>query len=253
MLSAIGSRAIDIFKLTGSFSAFAGQTLWATVKPPLEWREISKQLEIVGVRSLPVVAVTCIFTGMVFALQTYEGFRRFEAEAYVPGVLGLALLREMAPVLGSMMVAGRVGSAFAAELGSMKVTDQIDALEVMGADPIHFLAGPRVLAAVIMLPLLITLGDMIGIGGGWFLIVKVLDEPAPGFLDQVFQFLDARDYWSGVIKAAFFGAAIGAISCYTGLATRGGAEGVGAAATSAVVNSCLAILILDFFLSKVLF
>jgi len=253
LLTAIGSRATGIVQNAGAFSEFTINTVFALFKPPFEWRELSKQMETVGVWSFPVVAVTSIFTGMVFSLQIYEGFRRFEAEGYVPGVLGLALLREMVPVLGSMIVAGRVGSAFAAELGTMRVTDQIDALEVMGADPIHFLAAPRFYATVLMLPLLVTLGDLIGLWGGWFLITNILNEPSPGFLDQVFQFMDAKDYWSGVVKAAFFGAGIASIGCFVGINARGGAEGVGGATTRAVVNACLAILVLDFFLTKVLF
>ncbi len=200
-----------------------------------------------------MVAVTGIFTGMVFTLQTYDGFKRFQAEAYVPGVLGIALLRELVPVLCGMMVAGRVGSAMAAQLGTMKVTDQIDALEVMGVDPIQFLAVPRFLAAAIMLPLLITLADIIGILGGWFLITRILMEDAPAFLDRVFEFLDSEDYWSGVIKSCFFGMIIAAVGCYQGLNTQQGAEGVGNATTQAVVHASMWILIADFFLTKVLF
>lgn len=253
MLSAIGRGFLRAVEFSGSFATMVGKTLGACFRPPFEWRELSKQLESVGVRSFPVVAVTAIFTGMVFTLQTYEGFSRFQAEAYVPGVLGLALMREMVPVLCSMMVAGRVGSAMAAELGTMRVTHQIDALEVMACDPIQFLVVPRFLATVIMLPLLITLGDLIGMGGGWFLITQILNEPAPAFLDRVFEFVDAEDYWSGVLKAGTFGAVIATVGCYHGLFTRGGAEGVGNSTTSAVVNACLGILITDFFLTKVLF
>lgn len=253
MLSKIGRISIGSLERAGSYSKLVGQTLAACFARPFEWRELSKQLETVGILSFPVVAVTSIFTGMVFSLQTYEGFRRFQAEGYVPGVLGLALLREMVPVLGSMMVAGRVGSAMAAELGTMKVTHQIDALEVMATDPVRFLVVPRFLATLIMLPFLITLGDLIGIGGGWYLITQVLESPTPGFLDRVFDYLDAMDYWSGVIKAVVFGGIIASVGCYQGLSTRGGAEGVGRATTRAVVNGCLGILISDFFLSKVLF
>ena len=253
MLTQIGQRFLDITERTGSFSGFVARVLSATFKGPVEWRELVKQLEMVGVASLPVVAVTAIFTGMVFSLQTYDGFHRFGAEGYVPGVLGVALLRELVPVLGGMMVAGRVGSAFAAELGTMRVTDQLDALEVMGTDPVHFLAMPRFWATTLMLPLLITLGDIIGLLGGWYLITNVLDAPSPGFLDRVFEFLDAEDYWSGMIKATCFGGIIALVGCYQGLHTRGGAEGVGKATTQAVVLSCLWILISDFFLTKVLF
>ncbi len=253
MLAKIGGWFLHVIERSGSFSGFLWRLLCSCFKRPVEWRELSKQLEVVGVASLPVVGVTALFTGMVFTLQTYDGFHRFGAEGYVPGVLGVALLRELIPVLGGMMVAGRVGSAIAAELGTMRVTDQIDALEVMGTDPVHFLAVPRFWSTVIMMPLLITMGNMIGLLGGWYLITNIIHASSPGFLDRVFEFLDAEDYWSGFVKAVFFGGTIAAVGCYKGLHTRGGAEGVGRATTQAVVLSCLGILISDFFLTKVLF
>ena len=253
MLAAIGRRFDNLTRGAGFFSVFVWQTLTGCFTRPFELRECSKQLESLGVASFPVVGVTALFTGMVFTLQTYDGFARFEAEGWVPGVLGVALLRELVPVLCGMMVAGRVGSAIAAELGTMRVTDQIDALEVMGCDPIHFLVVPRVFATTFMMPLLITLGDLIGIYGGWYLITQILGDPAPGFFDRLFEFLDAEDYWSGIIKATFFGSVIATVGCFKGLHTRGGAEGVGIATTQAVVLSCLGILVSDFFLTKVLF
>ena len=253
MLSALGAWTLQLIEQTGRFSGHVTQTLLSSLKLPFEWREISKQLERVGVQSWPVVTVTALFTGMVFTLQTFDGFKRFQAEAYVPGVLGVALLRELVPVLCCLMVAGRVGSAMAAELGTMRVTDQIDALEVMGTDPIHFLAVPRLLAAVLMMPLLITLGDLVGIMGGSLLVNHILMENMPSFLDQVFEFLDAEDYVSGMIKSAVFGAIIATTGCYQGLNTRGGAEGVGRATTKAVVHAGLGILVADFFLTKVFF
>ena len=237
----------------GLFTSFVMRTIGAIFRRPFEWRELSRQLEDVGVSSFPVVALTGVFTGMVFTLQTYDGFKRFQAEAYVPGVLGVALLRELIPVLCGMMVAGRVGSAMAAQLGTMKVTDQIDALDVMGVDPVQFLAVPRFLASALMLPLLITLADMIGIFGGWFLITRVLMEDSPAFLNRVFEFLDSEDYWSGVVKSAVFGMIIALVGCYQGLTTQQGAEGVGKATTQAVVHASMGILIADFFLTKVLF
>jgi phospholipid/cholesterol/gamma-HCH transport system permease protein len=224
----------------------------AIFRSPFELRQLVKQLEKVGADSLMVVAVTCMFTGMVFTLQTFDGFARFQAEAYVPGVLGVALLRELAPVLGGMMIAGRVGSAMAAELGTMKVTDQIDALEVMATDPVQYLVVPRFLATVLMVPLLIAIGDLIGLLGGWYLVTYVLDAPLYGFMDRVFEFIDAFDFWSGIIKASVFGAIVASVGCFHGLSTRNGAEGVGRSTTAAVVNASLGILISDFFLTKVL-
>jgi len=253
VLSSIGGKTMHILEESGQMAVFSLRVLGSVFQRPFEWKELSKQLERVGVASFMVVAVTGIFTGMVFTLQTYDGFKRFQAEGYVPGVLGVALLRELVPVLGGMMVAGRVGSAMAAQLGTMKVTDQIAALEVMGVDPLRFLAVPRFLAAVIMLPLLITMGDLIGIGGGWFLVVHILLEDAPSFFDRVFEFLDAEDYWSGVLKSAVFGGIIAMVGCFQGLSTDKGAEGVGHATTQAVVYASMGILISDFFLTKVLF
>jgi len=252
MLAAIGRRTTQIAEGTGRYTTLCLRTLGAVFRPPFEWRQLSKQLEMIGVQSAPVVIITCVFTGMVFTLQTYDGFARFQAQGYVPGVLGVALLRELGPVLGGMMMAGRVGSAIAAELGTMKVTDQIDALEVMATDPISYLVVPRFLASIIMLPLLITLGDFLGLWGGWFLVNEVLNAPLYGFMDRVFEFLEPFDYWSGMIKSCFFGGIIALTGCYMGLATRGGAEGVGKSTTRAVVYSSIGILISDFFLTKVL-
>lgn len=253
MIRFIGRKFLETVEVAGNFFLFVVHTLRACFTPPFEWGEISKQLESIGVASLPVMAVTALFTGMVFTLQTYDGFARFGAEGYVPGVLALALLRELVPVMGGMMVAGRVGSAIAAELGTMRVTDQIDALEVMGTDPVHYLVIPRFFAAVVMMPLLVTLGSLIGLLGGWWLITYVLQTPSPAFLDIAFEYLDPEDFWSGFIKALFFGAIIAIVGCYKGLNTRGGAEGVGIATTNAVVLSCLNILVCDFFLTKVFF
>jgi phospholipid/cholesterol/gamma-HCH transport system permease protein len=212
-----------------------------------------KQMERVGVDSFGVVALTALFTGMVFSLQTYGGFQRFQAEGYVPSVLGIALLRELIPVLCGLMVAGRVGSAMAAELGTMKVSDQIDALEVMATDPIHFLVVPRFLALSVMLPLLVALGDLIGLLGGQFLISTILGDPTPGFLERAFEFMDASDFWSGILKAWVFGGIIATVGCFQGLNTRGGAEGVGLGTTTAVVRASLGILVADFFLSKLMY
>ncbi|MCB1043795.1 MAG: ABC transporter permease [Acidobacteria bacterium] len=253
MFNWVGKTTLHLADGVGAYSVLIGQTMRQSLRRPFELREMVKQLEQVGVNSLPVVAVTALFTGMVLALQTYDGFRRFQAEGYVPALLGLALVRELVPVLGGMMVAGRVGSAMAAEVGTMKVTSQIDALQVMAADPVQFLVVPRVWATAIMLPLLIAIGDLIGIWGGQFLITSVLGEPQPGFMDRVFEFVDAKDFWSGMIKAFTFGAIVASVGCYQGLATRGGAEGVGKATTAAVVQGSLGILVADFFLTKVLF
>lgn len=253
MLQRLGASVLAFLQEAGSYSRLVGQSIAWTFRRPFEFQETLKQLERVGVQSFPVVGFTALFTGMVLSLQIYEGFRRFQAEDYVPVLLGLALLRELVPVLGGMMVAGRVGSAMAAEVGTMKVSEQISALEVMATNPVQFLVVPRVIAGTLMLPLLIGLGDLIGILGGWYLITGILGAPAPAFMDRTFEFLDPEDFWSGILKAAVFGMIITTVGCYKGLMTRGGAEGVGRSTTSAVVTASLGILVADFFLTKVLF
>ncbi|PIE89331.1 MAG: ABC transporter permease [Acidobacteria bacterium] len=253
ILEKTGSAFLGFVEEVGAFSQLVKNTLFGCFRRPFEFRELVKQLEKVGVQSSSVVLVTAIFTGMVFCLQIYGGFQRFQAEGYVPTVLGLALLRELIPVLCGLMVAGRVGSAMAAELGTMKVSDQIDALEVMSTSPVQYLVVPRFLALTFMLPLLIALGDFIGLLGGQFLVNHILHDPFPGFMERVFDYLDAEDFWSGLVKASVFGAIIALVGCFHGLNTRGGAEGVGRSTTTAVVKASLGILIADFFLSKLFY
>jgi len=253
MLEMIGRSTLFLLEDVGAFTRLLWQTFLSCFRRPFEFRELMKQLERAGVQSTSVVLVTSIFTGMVFSLQTYGGFQRFQAEGYVPTVLGLALLRELIPVLCGLMVAGRVGSAMAAELGTMKVSDQIDALEVMSVNPIQYLVVPRFLALVFMLPLLIAMGDLVGLLGGRFLITDIIGDPMPGFMDRVFDYLEGEDFWSGIVKAGVFGGIIAAVGCFQGLRTRGGAEGVGLSTTNAVVKASLGILIADFFLSKLFY
>jgi len=253
MLENVGRSFLDFIEEVGAFTRLVTQTIFGCFKRPFEFAELMKQLERVGVQSLSVVLVTAIFTGMVFSLQIYGGFQRFQAEGFVPTVLGLALLRELIPVLCGLMVAGRVGSAMAAEIGTMKVSDQIDALEVMSTNPVQYLVVPRFLALTLMLPLLIAMGDLIGLLGGKYLINHILHDPFPGFMERVFDYLDAEDFWSGILKAAVFGAIISTVGCFQGLSTRGGAEGVGKATTTAVVKASLGILVSDFFLSKLFY
>ena len=207
----------------------------------------------VGVDSVPVVFLTAMFTGMVLALQTYDGFSRFHAEGYVGSVVSLSMLKELAPVLTALMVAGRAGSAMAAELGTMRVTEQIDALRALATDPVQYLAVPRVLATTIMMPFLVVMADAIGIYGGYLVAVNLLHANPVIYVTNTFQFLDMEDLVSGLIKAAVFGLLIALIGCMKGLYTTGGAEGVGRSTTKAVVASSLAILLSDFFLTKIFF
>ena len=229
------------------------QTIGWIFRPPWEGREILKQMEEVGVRSFPVVAITSAFTGMVLALQSYTGFKRFGAETMVGTVVALSMTRELGPVLTGLMVSGRVGSAMAAELGTMRVTEQIDALYTLATNPIQYLIVPRFLATTIMLPLLVIFADVIGILGGYLVSVQILGTNPTHYFRRTWDFLELNDFYSGLIKAVFFGMIIAMISCYQGFSTAGGAEGVGQATTKAVVSSSLIILISNYFITAILF
>ena len=234
------------------FYIMSESVLW-TFRRPFDGVELMRQMVRVGWDSIPVVFLTCLFTGMVLALQTFRGFERFHAEGFVGSVVALSLTRELAPVLTGLMVAGRVGSAMAAELGTMRVTEQIDALYAMATDPIQYLVVPRVNASILMLPVLTVMGDAIGIIGGWMVSVGLFGANSYLYMERTFQFLEVNDITSGLVKAAFFGLVLSVTGCAKGFYTSGGAEGVGRSTTSAVVTACLYILLSDFFLTKILF
>ncbi|MDO8283122.1 MAG: ABC transporter permease [Thermodesulfovibrionia bacterium] len=224
-----------------------------TIKPPYEIRNTAKQMVEIGINSLPVVIITAVFTGMVLALQSYTGFKRFGAEGLVGSVVALSMTRELGPVLCALIVTGRAGAAMAAELGTMRVTEQIDALETLAANPVKYLIVPRFLSGLIMMPALVIVTDIIGIMGGYFVTVTLLGASSTSYLNATWDYLEAADIYNGLIKAAFFGASFALISCYRGYYTRGGAEGVGKATIGAVVLSSMTILISDYFLSAWLF
>jgi phospholipid/cholesterol/gamma-HCH transport system permease protein len=253
ILEGIGSVLTRTLEELGRFVNLLFRTAAWAVRPPYDVAELLKQMVRVGVDSIPVVFLTGLFTGMVIALQTYTGFARFHAESFVGSVVALSLTRELAPVLEALMVTGRVGSAMAAELGTMRVTEQIDALTALATEPVQYLVVPRVVAATIMMPLLVVMADAVGIGGGYVVAVDLLGANPVTYVHNSFQFLDMNDLSSGIIKAAFFGLIFSLIGCQKGYYTEGGAEGVGIATTRAVVAGSLAILIADFFLTKVLF
>jgi len=222
-------------------------------RPPLKARNIFKQMEFVGVKSIFVVVLTGTFTGMVMALQGYHGFRMFSAEALVGSTVALGMTRELGPVLTALMVTARAGSAMAAELGTMRVTEQIDALSVMAANPIKHLIVPRVLAGVFMVPLLTVVSDFCGIVGGYFVGVHLLDINSGIFIKNITKLVDLGDIYNGLVKAACFGLILSLIGCYKGFNARGGAEGVGRATTEAVVLAAITILISDYFLTAIMF
>jgi len=241
------------FEQAGRFFQMLWQVFAWTPRPPYDWRELSRQMVKVGVSSVPVVLLTTMFTGMVMALQTFTTLRRFNAESFVGSLVALSMVRELTSVLSGLIVAGRAGSAMGAELGTMRVTEQIDALEVMATDPVHYLVVPRVWASTIMLPLLVVMGNFVGIFGGYLVAVVLMGANPVSYVDRTFQFMTLNDLLSGLVKAAVFGLLLATIGCQQGFYTTGGAEGVGRSTTSAVVVASIAILISDFFLTKLLF
>jgi len=234
---------------TGAYPMLLLQVMRRLYTPPWFFAHIFRQCEKVGVQSLPVVLLTAIFTGMVLALQSWVGFHRFGAESMVATVVSLSMVRELGPVLVGLMVAGRVGASFAAELGTMRVSEQIDALWTLSTDPIRYLVVPRIIAATLMMPLLVILADAIGIFGGYLVSVLMLDQNSQVYIERATSFLKLQDLYSGLLKAVVFGAIIGLVSCTEGFNCKGGAQGVGQATTRAVVLSAMSILISDYFLT----
>jgi phospholipid/cholesterol/gamma-HCH transport system permease protein len=253
LLERLGRVFIRLFEETGLWFRMLMRTILWTFRPPFEGMEWLRQMVRVGVDSVPVVFLTTMFTGMVMALQTYNGFHRVHAENFVGSVVALAMLRELSPVLVALMVTGRVGSSMAAEIGTMRVTEQLDALEALATDPVQYLFVPRVIAGIVMLPLLTILGDALGVGGGYLVGVKLMGANPVVYEQNTYQFLTMNDVWSGLIKSAFFGLILTLTGCVRGYYTKGGAEGVGRATTAAVVSASLIILLADFFLTKILF
>ena len=253
IIEIIGKAIIRFAGNLGKILILLFLTIRQLIFPPFEVRNTFKQMLEIGVRSLPVVLITAIFTGMVFALQTFTGFKRFGAEALVGTVVALSMTRELGPVLTALIVAGRAGAAMAAELGTMRVTEQIDALETLATNPVKYLIVPRFIAGLLMLPALSAVADIIGITGGYFVTVGLFKTSSIVYWKRTWDFLEMSDIYNGLIKSAFFGASIALISCYKGFYTRGGAEGVGKATTGAVVLSSMTILISDYFLSAWLF
>jgi phospholipid/cholesterol/gamma-HCH transport system permease protein len=254
LLEAIGRVVIRVFEDVGGFFSMLGRVAFWAVRPPYDVPELFRQMVRVGFDSIPVVLVTTLFTGMVLALQTFNGFARFHAENLVGSVVALSLTRELAPVLTALMVTGRVGSAMAAELGTMRVTEQIDALTSLATEPVQYLIVPRVTASVLMMPLLVIMGDAVGIYGGYLVAVQLLGANPVAYVDNSFQYLHVSDdVVSGIIKAAVFGLVFSLIACVRGYTTTGGAEGVGKSTTRAVVSGSLTVLVVDFFLTKLLY
>jgi phospholipid/cholesterol/gamma-HCH transport system permease protein len=252
-LDRLGSAVLENVEEMGKILLLFISVLAWMFRPPLKLRNIFKQMEFVGVKSIFVVVLTGTFTGMVMALQGYHGFRMFSAESLVGGTVALGMTRELGPVLTSLMVTARAGSAMAAELGTMRVTEQIDALYVMAANPVKHLIVPRVIAGVLMVPMLTVVSDFVGILGGYFVGVHILGINSGVFIKNITRLVDLDDIYNGLVKAACFGLILSLIGCYKGFNTHGGAEGVGRATTEAVVLASITILISDYFLTAIMF
>ncbi len=253
LTAALGRVVIGWLRAVGAIALFAGEAISHLVRPPFHGRLFLKAFIEIAWFSLPVVALTAVFTGMVLALQSYTGFSRFNAEGAVANVVVLSITRELGPVLAGLMVAGRIGAAFAAEIGTMRVTDQIDALSTLSTNPMKYLVTPRLLAGTLALPLLVIVADILGVMGGWLIGTQQLGFASGAYLKSTFDFLHMADVMSGLIKAAVFGFIITLMGCWAGYQSGGGAQGVGRATTSAVVASSILILALDYILTAILF
>ena len=253
MVENIGRMTVSFLEELGAFFIFFFQAISHLARPPVFVKQYFKQMEFIGIRSTPVVMLTGIFTGMVSALQTYHGFNLFGAESLVGSTTALGLLRELGPVLAALMVTARAGSAMTAEIGIMQVTQQVDALVVMGVNPFKYLIIPRVVATLIMMPMLTLIFDAIGMIGSYFVGTIVLDIDKGVFMARIMEYVSYDDLFSGLIKSCFFGAILAVVCCFKGYSTSGGAEGVGKAATQSVVISSVSILIADYMLTAIMF
>ncbi len=253
VFAVVGRFSLDFAEEIGRFALFAKDALMVGLSPVFYPRQIALQFFRIGYTSLPVVAMTAFFTGGALALQIYQGSTPGTATTLVPNIVALGITRELGAVLAGLMIAGRVGASIAAELGTMRVTEQIDALSTLSTNPIKYLVGPRLIAATVSMPLLVAVGDTIGIMGGYFVATRSLDFNGHAYLKTTADFLSAGDVASGLIKAAVFGFIVAMMGCYHGFNSRGGAAGVGKATTDAVVSSAILILASNFVLTSLLF
>lgn len=253
IVATIGALFLAFLETTGKLTLFAGKAIVGALTPPYYPRLFLRQIMEIGYYSLPVVGLTAIFTGAVLALQSYTGFARFSAESSIATVVVLSITRELGPVLAGLMVAGRVGASMAAEIGTMRVTEQLDALTTLSTNPIKYLVAPRIVAAILMLPCLVLIADIIGIMGGYMVSIHKLGFSPHAYLKNTFEYLEVGDVISGLQKAAVFGFIIALMGCYHGYHSRGGAQGVGAATTNAVVTASVLILLSNYLLTGLLF
>jgi len=252
-LQRIGSVTFAFLATIGRITAFTGTAVSHAVRPPFYPRIIGQQMIEIGYYSLPVVGLTAVFAGMVLALQSFTGFSRFNAEGAVANVVVISITRELGPVLAGLMVSGRIGASMAAEIGTMRVTEQVDALTTLSTNPFKYLVAPRLIAGLTMLPLLVFIADIIGVLGGYLVSVYSLGFNAANYIQSTYEFVETLDVVSGLVKAAVFGVIITIMGCYHGYHSQGGAQGVGKATTNAVVSSSILILFFDFILTGIFF
>ena len=252
-LQLIGKKFLAQATGMGEVTTLVMQTFYWIFRGAIDTRNTVLQMVEIGMNSFPVIALTSLFTGMVLALQAGASSRNiFNEPVYIGTVVGFSLVKELGPVLSAIVIAGRVGASIAAELGTMKVTEQLDALYTLGTNPVRYLAVPRFLACIVMTPLLTAMANVVGILGGLFITVYQWGVPSTIYWEDIFSFMELDSLFHGLIKASFFGVIIVATACYKGFNCEGGAEGVGKATTSAVMISMVLILISDYFLSTVL-
>jgi phospholipid/cholesterol/gamma-HCH transport system permease protein len=252
LLEKVGRKVINIFESTGQMVLLAAETVFHLRRTP-NARHVFYQMAHLGVDSLPIVLLTMLFTGMVMTVQTAHEFIKYGAQSSVGGVVAIAMGRELAPVLTGVVAAGRVGAAITAEIGSMKVTEQIDALRVMATNPVAYLVVPRLIACVLMLPVLVIFADIIGTLGGYMVATLYAGIGSFTYTHSIKVFAVVNDVVGGLVKSMFFGAIIAIIGCYKGLTASEGAEGVGRATTGSVVTSMILIFISNYFLSLILY
>jgi phospholipid/cholesterol/gamma-HCH transport system permease protein len=249
----LGASLLGFLQSTGAFAMFTIRSISYCIRPPFYLSQFIRQFIDIGYYCLPVVGLTALFTGMVLALQSYSGFSRFSAESAIATVVVLSMTRELGPVMAGLMVAGRIGASIAAELGTMRVTEQIDALTTLSTNPMKYLVVPRIVAGTLMLPALVLLADIIGVFGGFLVGVYRLEFNASNYIDQTWRYLENMDVISGLVKASVFGFIVTLMGCYFGFNSKGGAQGVGAATTNAVVSSSILILISNYLLTGIFF
>ncbi|NOZ41610.1 MAG: ABC transporter permease [Alphaproteobacteria bacterium] len=253
-LAVIGRITVSFLQATGRLGIFGALSLYHIFTPPFYFRSLLRQMMTVGYYSLPVVGLTALFTGAALALNIFEGGSRFNAQSALPTIVVIGIVRELGPVLSGLIVAGRVSASMAAELGTMRVTEQIDAMATLSTDPFKYLIAPRIVATTLMMPLmLVVVADVIGVMGGFLIATGKLNFNAGNYMTQTMDFLEATDVYTSLSKAAVFGFFIALMGCYHGYHSRGGAQGVGISTTNAVVSACMLILLSNYIVTEIFF